>query len=315
MPTETIRSGTVKFFNRARGFGVLTADDGEEVLAHSSGLSTAQQEISPGVAVTFETAPHAKDPDKKQAMNVTVVKSAAEVTKGVAKLSVEDAAPAKSKRQAKKERTEAAATTAAAAPATAEVPVSTTPATDASPSKPPRNKSNKSPRNAAGAETTTDAAAPAASQPPTEAKPQRPNGKSPRAKVQPEVATEKGPADPLPVVLAGSAAEGGLPKKEAAREKMKKAKPTPPTAAPQSEESTASTVLKTPPTPEKAEKSAKGEKGEPRQTKAQREAAQEAERDMAALMPGAKSVTVVDIEDEARTKTFIYGNKLYVVQF
>jgi len=131
------------------------------------------------------------------------------------------------------------------------------------------------------------------------------------------VATEKGPADPLPVAVASSAAEGGLPKKEAAREKMKKAKPTPPTAAPQSEESTASTVLKTPPTPEKAEKSAKGEKGEPtpRQSKAQKEAAQEAERNIAAMMPGAKSVTVVDIEDEARTKTFIFGNKLYVVQF
>ena len=34
-----------------------------------------------------------------------------------------------------------------------------------------------------------------------------------------------------------------------------------------------------------------------------------------ALVPGAKSVTVVDVEDEAHTKTFIFGTKLYVVQF
>ena len=92
----------------------------------------------------------------------------------------------------------------------------------------------------------------------------------------------------------------------AANAKKSPKKVTPPTPMPHSEE-TASTVPKAPATPEKTE--SKG-----RRSKVL-DAADAQVMQMQALVPGAKSVTVVDIEDEAHTKTFIFGTKLYVVQF
>ena len=43
--------GTVKFFNVARGFGFITADDGQEVFVHATGLN---EDIREHDSVTYD---------------------------------------------------------------------------------------------------------------------------------------------------------------------------------------------------------------------------------------------------------------------
>lgn len=47
-----MQEGTVKFFDETKGFGFITADSGEEIFVHSSGLTT---EIRDNDKVSFDT--------------------------------------------------------------------------------------------------------------------------------------------------------------------------------------------------------------------------------------------------------------------
>jgi CspA family cold shock protein len=46
-----MKKGTVKFFNEAKGFGFIKAEDGQEIFVHISGLKNNIQEND---EVTFE---------------------------------------------------------------------------------------------------------------------------------------------------------------------------------------------------------------------------------------------------------------------
>jgi CspA family cold shock protein len=67
------QTGTVKFFNHAKGFGVITPDDGEkDVFVHiSAGQASGLPCLDDGQNVTFD-----RDPDKRgkgpKAVNLTV---------------------------------------------------------------------------------------------------------------------------------------------------------------------------------------------------------------------------------------------------
>ena len=65
------QTGTVKFFNHARGFGFITPDDGsKDVFVHISALEkSGLPALDEGMRVTFETQP---DPRGKgpQAVNL-----------------------------------------------------------------------------------------------------------------------------------------------------------------------------------------------------------------------------------------------------
>lgn len=47
----TMKKGTVKFFNEAKGFGFIKSEDGEEIFVHVSGL---KNDIKENDTVTFE---------------------------------------------------------------------------------------------------------------------------------------------------------------------------------------------------------------------------------------------------------------------
>ncbi len=61
-----MRKGTVKFFNEAKGFGFIKAEDGEEIFVHATGLNN---EIRENDTVTFDTE---KGKKGINAVNVTV---------------------------------------------------------------------------------------------------------------------------------------------------------------------------------------------------------------------------------------------------
>ncbi len=63
-----MKTGTVKFFNNAKGFGFITSDgDGQELFVHVSGLV---DQIRDGDKVTFEVA------EGKKGLNAVNVKKA-----------------------------------------------------------------------------------------------------------------------------------------------------------------------------------------------------------------------------------------------
>ena len=57
--------GSVKFFNRVKGFGFITTEGGEDVFVHVSQLSG--EKINDGQKVTFDIV---ESPKGKQAHNV-----------------------------------------------------------------------------------------------------------------------------------------------------------------------------------------------------------------------------------------------------
>jgi len=62
-----MQTGTVKFFNNAKGFGFIKADSGEEVFVHANDLA---EEIAEGDKVQFEVKDGKKGPN---AVNVSKV--------------------------------------------------------------------------------------------------------------------------------------------------------------------------------------------------------------------------------------------------
>ena len=64
--------GTVKWFNNQKGFGFITAEDGNDVFVHCSGLKMEGfKTLEEGATVEFEITEGQKGP---QATDVVVVK-------------------------------------------------------------------------------------------------------------------------------------------------------------------------------------------------------------------------------------------------
>ena len=64
-------TGTVKWFNAAKGFGFIQRENGEDVFVHFSAIaSNGYKSLDEGARVSFEVK---KGPKGLQAENVTVV--------------------------------------------------------------------------------------------------------------------------------------------------------------------------------------------------------------------------------------------------
>lgn len=68
------QSGTVKFFNHAKGFGFITPDDGtKDVFVHISAVqASGLQDLADGQKVSFDTEPDKRGKGPK-AVNLTVL--------------------------------------------------------------------------------------------------------------------------------------------------------------------------------------------------------------------------------------------------
>jgi CspA family cold shock protein len=62
------QTGTVKWFNDAKGFGFVTTDGGEDVFVHSSAIQASS--LQEGAQVEFDVI---EGPKGLQAANVTLV--------------------------------------------------------------------------------------------------------------------------------------------------------------------------------------------------------------------------------------------------
>ncbi|MDD4439185.1 MAG: cold-shock protein [Tissierellia bacterium] len=66
-----MKTGTVKWFDSAKGFGFITSDEGNDVFVHFSAiLSNGFKTLEEGQKVTFEVVEGARGP---QAANVEVI--------------------------------------------------------------------------------------------------------------------------------------------------------------------------------------------------------------------------------------------------
>jgi cold shock protein len=65
------QTGTVKWFNDAKGFGFITAEDGTDLFVHFSAIqSNGFKSLPEGAAVEFEAV---RGPKGMQAANVTTI--------------------------------------------------------------------------------------------------------------------------------------------------------------------------------------------------------------------------------------------------
>ena len=69
--------GSVKWFNRSKGYGFITGDDGKEYFVHSSALAEGTF-IRENDRVSFEPAESERGP---QAKNVTLLQKGSEIAK------------------------------------------------------------------------------------------------------------------------------------------------------------------------------------------------------------------------------------------
>lgn len=76
MPT-----GTVKWYDSEKGFGFITADDGDDVFVHVSTLPAGVPSLRPGTRVDFGVVDGRRG---KQALSVTILETPS-VAKGVRK--------------------------------------------------------------------------------------------------------------------------------------------------------------------------------------------------------------------------------------
>ena len=66
-----MKTGTVKWFDSAKGFGFITSDEGHDVFVHFSAISSnGFKTLEEGQKVTFEVVDGARGP---QAANVTII--------------------------------------------------------------------------------------------------------------------------------------------------------------------------------------------------------------------------------------------------
>jgi CspA family cold shock protein len=66
-----MKTGTVKWFDSAKGFGFITSDEGNDVFVHFSAISSnGFKTLEEGQKVTFEVVEGARGP---QAANVTII--------------------------------------------------------------------------------------------------------------------------------------------------------------------------------------------------------------------------------------------------
>jgi CspA family cold shock protein len=61
-----MKTGTVKFYNEAKGFGFITDENGTDIFVHATGLN---DEIRENDSVTFEVTDGKKGPN---AVNVSI---------------------------------------------------------------------------------------------------------------------------------------------------------------------------------------------------------------------------------------------------
>jgi len=61
-----MKTGTVKFYNEAKGFGFITDENGTDIFVHATGLNS---EIRENDSVTFEVTDGKKGPN---AVNVSI---------------------------------------------------------------------------------------------------------------------------------------------------------------------------------------------------------------------------------------------------
>jgi cold shock protein len=54
--------GTVKWYDRVKGFGFLQTEDGKDIFIHRSGLEVSNTELEVGQAVEFEVEQKEKGP-------------------------------------------------------------------------------------------------------------------------------------------------------------------------------------------------------------------------------------------------------------
>ena len=66
-----MNNGIVKWFNNEKGFGFITADNGEDVFAHFSAIQTdGYKSLEEGQKVSFNIVKGARGP---QAENITIL--------------------------------------------------------------------------------------------------------------------------------------------------------------------------------------------------------------------------------------------------
>ena len=69
-----MNTGTVKWFNAEKGYGLISNDDGSgDVFVHFSAIQgTGYRTLSEGQKVTYEVEPDPKNSEKLRAVNVNI---------------------------------------------------------------------------------------------------------------------------------------------------------------------------------------------------------------------------------------------------